>query len=84
MAYGERMMEKITVKYGKLKKVVDIVGEMGASDDSDVSFEYVVGSCFPDIMKNIQNVMRAQYTEGYIAGLQEGKVNEKTDTKHLS
>ena len=44
----------------------------------EVSFEYVVGSCFPKIMDNIRTEMRRQYTMGYAAGQEkEDNSNEK-------
>lgn len=67
-------MDKITVKYGKLKKVVEAIEELNPTDDMDISFEYVVGSCFPNIMENIERAMRQQYTLGFVEG-QKGENN---------
>ena len=74
----------ITVKYNTLKKMVKALERTNPTDDTDVSFEFIVGSCFPNIMTNIEEEMRAQYTKGYAAGMREGKQIEKNNTKHLS
>lgn len=66
-------MDEIKVKYGLLKKITDALEKIGFSEDDEVTFEYVVGSCFPDIYENVKEVMRQQYTMGYIAGLNDGK-----------
>ncbi len=62
-------MDKITVKYGDLKKIIKAIEKTKPADDTDISFEYIVGSCFPNIMENIKREIHAQYTQGYIDGL---------------
>ena len=74
----------ITVKYKTLKNMVKALEKINPTDDTDVSFEFIVGSCFPSIFDNIKKEMHAQYTAGYVAGLREGKQIEKNNTKHLS
>ena len=69
-------MDKITVKYGFLKKVIKNFEKINPTDDTEVSFEYLVGSCFPDIMENIKKEMRRQYTMGYAEG-SKGESNEE-------
>jgi len=44
-------------------------------DLKELTFELVVGSCFPNIMNNIKEEMRKQYTKGYIDG-QNNKDND--------
>lgn len=70
-------MNKITVKYGLLKKVVNALDETNPTEDTDVSFEYIVGSCFPNIYDNIKKKLYSQYTQGYLDGLQEGRENNE-------
>lgn len=67
-------MDNITVKYGKLKKIIQALENMEFNDDSEVTFEYIIGSCFPDILKNIKTEMHTQYTKGYTDGLKEKEV----------
>lgn len=68
-------VEKVT--YGKLKRVVKKLKEIGMKDDDEVSFEYVVGSCFPNAYNNIIEEMRRQYTMGYIQGREENSITEE-------
>lgn len=64
-------MDKITVKYGFLKQIVNILENKGFNDDSDVSFEYIVGSCFPNILKNIEDRIRLAHMQGYAQKLED-------------
>lgn len=59
---------RITVRFGKLKKVVNQLKKVHFQDDDLVTFEYLVGSCFPNVLKNIEEEIRLAYTQGYIAG----------------
>ena len=59
---------KATVRYGLLKKIVKELEKINFKDDDEVSFEYIVGSCFPNIYNNITEEIRRQYTLGYIQG----------------
>lgn len=74
-------MDKITVKYGLFKKVFNALEETKPTDDTDISFEYIVGSCFPNIYDNIKQKIFSQYTQGYLDGLKEGeKHNENKNS----
>jgi hypothetical protein len=77
-------MDKITVKYGTLKKVVKAIDKINPTDDTEISFEYLVGSCFPNILKNIKQALHTQYTNGYVEGLREGKLKNEKNSKRLS
>ena len=57
-------MEHITVKRETLDKVYKAVKK----HNKEITFEFLVGSCFPDIMNNVKEEMRRQYTLGYIEG----------------
>ena len=70
-------MDKITVKYGVLKKVVEALDSDKITDDTEISFEYVVGSCFPNVMRNIKQALYHQYTNGYIDGLKDKKPKQE-------
>lgn len=59
--------EKITVKREKFDKIVDIVNR---DNLEEISFEFVVGSCFPQALENIKDALKQQHTLGYVAGLQ--------------
>lgn len=77
-------MDKITVKYGTLKKVVKAIDKINPTDDTKISFEYLVGSCFPNVLKNIKQALHTQYINGYVEGLREGKSKNEKNSKPLS
>lgn len=68
-------MDKMTIKYKKIRKIIDALKERSVNSNPDVSFEYIMASCFPQALENIKLAMREQYTKGYIAGKEE-KNNE--------
>jgi hypothetical protein len=63
-----------TVKLSHLDKMVKTLKAKNKKD-IDISFEFIIASCFPRCFKNIQDSLKEQYTLGYIQGL-----NEKTNT----
>ena len=58
-------MDHITVDFEKFEKLYQIAKE---HDLKELTFEFVVASCFPDVMNNIKEEMRRQFTLGFIAG----------------
>ena len=64
------MIDDLKVEAKKLHKISKIVKEKNMKE---VSFEFLVGSCFPKALQNIKEEMRRQYTLGYSEGLKEGK-----------
>jgi hypothetical protein len=62
-------MDKLTVKFETFEKIYKI---LKAKDTQEVSFEFLIASCFPHVLDNIKEEMRRQYTEGYVNGLKEG------------
>lgn len=69
------------VKYTQVKAALDQIAEHYQDnperlDDVDISFEYLVGSFFPTIVKNIQSAMSQQYINGYIQGQKDKNVND--------
>ena len=75
---SSEQLEQITVKYGKLKKMMKALEQINPTDDTDINFEFVVGSCFPNILENIKKALHTQYTKGYLTGLKEGKETDNT------
>ena len=62
----------------KTKKLHSMVKKLKKNDIEEVSFEFLMASCFPTVLYNIKEEMRMQYTQGYAAGLKEGgKEKEK-------
>ena len=39
----------------------------------EISFEFLVGSLFPNVLTNIKEALRIQHAQGYAEGLAEGK-----------
>lgn len=69
------------VKYAQVKAALDQIAEHYQDNperlnDVDISFEYLVGSFFPNIVKNIQAAMSQQYINGYIQGQKDKDVND--------
>ena len=59
----------MAITYKKLKKIVGSLDKINFRDNDMVSFEYIVGSCFPNVYENIQTKIRQAYTQGYADGL---------------
>ena len=64
-------IDKITVQYEKFKKLAAAIEELKPTNDSELSFEFIVGSLFPNILDNIKKEIMNQYTKGYLTGLNE-------------
>ena len=66
-------MSDLVVEYKKFKKVYNAIKN---NNIKEISFEFLVGSCFPDALQNIKEEMRSQYTKGYIDGLNKKDIEE--------
>ena len=71
-----------TVKYSHFKKCLralerDFKGQPKVLDNIDISFEYVIGSLFPNILSNIQDEMSNQYIKGFRDRVNIGKIDNK-------
>ena len=64
------MIDDLHVSYEKFHKLHTKVKELNMKE---ISFEFLVGSCFPKAYDNIKEEMRRQYTLGYIEGQKERK-----------
>ena len=85
MSEEKQLTNKITVKYGILRKMVDALDNISPNEETEVPFEYVIGSCFPNIFDNIKKELHIQYTNGYVAGLEEGrKIDEEENLEYSS
>ena len=63
-------LKNLTVNFETFKKVYQIAKR---NKLKTIRFEFIVGSCFPEIMKNIKTELATQYTKGYAEGLKDGK-----------
>ena len=64
-----RIMDNLTVKLETLEKICKMLKK---NKTKEVSFEFLIASCFPHVLDNIKEEMRRQYTKGYVNGLKEG------------
>ena len=64
------MIDDLKIDIEKFNKVVKAIRK---SNMKEVSFEFLVGSCFPKALENVKEEMRHQYTLGYVEGQKEGK-----------
>lgn len=46
-------------------------------DNYKLAFEYVIGTCFPTVYKNIMSFAKDCYTQGYLEGLKVNKNESK-------
>lgn len=67
------MIDDLKVDAKKLHKIDKIVKD---TNMKEVSFEFLVGSCFPKALQNIKEEIRRQYTLGYTEGLKENEKQE--------
>lgn len=67
------MINDLHISYEKFHKIHKKVRELNMKE---ISFEFLVGSCFPKVLKNIKEEMRRQYTLGYAEGLKEKETSE--------
>lgn len=76
-------MDNITVKYEKIKKMIEVLDKVNTDNNADIRFEFVVGSLFPKVLDNIKEEMRRQHALGYIEGSQVSRpadAREETST----
>lgn len=64
------MIDDLKIDIEKFNKIIKVIRK---NNMKEVSFEFLVGSCFPKAFDNIKEEMRRQYTMGYVEGQKEGK-----------
>ena len=67
------MIDDLKVEAKKLHRLDKIVKEKHIKE---VSFEFIVGSLFPNALRNVKEEIRSQYTKGYADGQKENKTSE--------
>lgn len=61
-------------KLSRIQKVLDSIRTTNTiEEDPDVTFEYLVGSCFPTIFQNVQSALNEEHTLGYMEGYKDGQ-----------
>ena len=58
-----------------LKKVEEFYPDKPI-EDIDITFEFLIGSFFPEVLNNINKEMERQHTLGYKAGLEDARKNQ--------
>jgi hypothetical protein len=58
----------VSVKLNKLKKIVNAVDAISKGKNIDISFEYLVGSCFPHALDNMKDALARAHTQGFVEG----------------
>lgn len=66
-------MSDITVDFKKIKKIVQILKDSGTNNSDQVSFEFIVGSLFPEVYDNIKQKLMQAHAQGYAEGLRDSK-----------
>lgn len=80
---GQETSKKIevnvpTVKLSHLRKMVKNLKET-CGKDAEVSFEYILASCFPTCWNNIQEALAREHTLGYLQARKEFEENLKSE-----
>lgn len=58
-----------SIELGRIRRMMSRVEEF--PDESQVTFEFLIGSFFPKIMEKIENKLKEEHTKGYIEGRSE-------------
>ena len=69
-------------KLSKIKKLIAQVEKISDVDDPTLSFEFLIGSLYPEVYGNVQETIRYARTQGYIdASLSNNREDIQRDIK---
>lgn len=69
-------------KLSKIKKLIAQVEKISDVDDPTLSFEFLIGSLYPEVYGNVQETIRYARTQGYIdASLDASLGDDREDTQ---
>ena len=69
-------------KLSKIKKLIAQVEKISDIDDPTLSFEFLIGSLYPEVYGNVQETIRYARTQGYIdASLEAFLGDDRKDTQ---
>lgn len=69
-------------KLSKIKKLIAQVEKISDVDDPTLSFEFLIGSLYPEVYGNVQETIRYARTQGYIdASLGDEREDTQRDIK---
>ena len=76
MRLEEKPIDKTT--YGRLKRMLESLEKtLGPRMDMELTFEYVVGSLFPNAYSNVQQAITDAHMEGYLQALEDYNIEVK-------
>jgi hypothetical protein len=66
------------IKLSRIKHIIESVEkhfqeEPDRIEDIELSFEFIIGSLYPDVYKNIMDTLNSEHTRGYIQGYKDAK-----------
>ena len=56
------------IRLSELERLIQKVREVVGTENTEISFEFIIASLFPTSWNNIQADLSRQYTKGYIQG----------------
>ena len=69
-------------KLSKIKKLIAQVEKISDVEDPTLSFEFLIGSLYPEVYGNVQETIRYAHTQGYIdASLSNNREDIQRDMK---
>ena len=69
-------------KLSKIKKLIAQVEKISNVEDPTLSFEFLIGSLYPEVYGNVQETIRYARTQGYIdASLGDDREDTQRDMK---
>lgn len=68
-----KVTDKILVNRERFDKVVEIIQR---DNLDEISFEFIVGSCFPQALENIKTALKTQHALGYAEGMKDAQTKE--------
>lgn len=75
----EKEIKVPSVSLTYLKKLITSVENTCEDKDIELSFEYILASCFPTCWNNMQEALSHQYALGYIQGTKDAEENLKNN-----
>ena len=61
-------------KLSNIKRVMDsVLRNNPLQTDPDITFEFLMQSCYPNIFNNVQQRLSQEHMDGYLEGLAAGK-----------
>ena len=69
-----------SVYLSDLEKLIERIKKNIQTEDTEISFEFIIASLFPTSWNNIQSALNYQYTQGYMQGYKDKEL-EQAETR---